>query len=83
MVEVADDGPGIPTELQGKVFEPFFTTKEVGYGTGLGLDISYQIVEQHNGTLEVDSRPGLTRFIVRLPVGATPAPVDAAPAHFR
>ena len=83
MVEVADDGPGIPAELQDKVFEPFFTTKEVGYGTGLGLDISYRIVEQHNGTLEVDSRPGLTRFIVRLPVGATPPPVDAGPGHFR
>jgi signal transduction histidine kinase len=70
MVEVTDDGPGIPEEIQGKIFEPFFTTKGVGYGTGLGLDISYRIVQQHSGTLEVDSHPGLTRFIVRLPVAA-------------
>jgi signal transduction histidine kinase len=83
MVEVADDGPGIPKELLDKVFEPFFTTKEVGYGTGLGLDISYRIVEQHSGTLEVDSHPGLTRFIVRLPIGASPAPAEPGAAHFR
>ncbi len=83
MVEVADNGPGIPEEIQGKVFEPFFTTKDVGYGTGLGLDISYRIVRQHNGTLEVQSHPGLTRFIVRLPIGASTTPVDTAPAHFQ
>ncbi|MDQ5852652.1 MAG: ATP-binding protein [Chloroflexota bacterium] len=83
MVEVADDGTGIPEEIQGKVFEPFFTTKGVGYGTGLGLDISYRIVQQHNGTLEVHSRPGLTRFIVRLPVGASTAPDESGSGHFR
>ena len=83
MVEVADDGPGIPEAIQGKVFEPFFTTKEVGYGTGLGLDISYRIVQQHKGALEVHSQPGLTRFIVRLPIGASTAPDDSGPGHFR
>jgi signal transduction histidine kinase len=83
MVEVTDDGPGIPEELQGKIFEPFFTTKGVGYGTGLGLDISYRIVQQHKGTLEVDSHPGLTRFIVRLPIGASTASGDSGPGDFQ
>ncbi len=71
MVEVADNGPGIPDHVLPRIFEPFFTTKDVGVGTGLGLDITYRIITQHNGTLEVQSQPGLTRFIVRLPVGAT------------
>jgi signal transduction histidine kinase len=68
MVEVADSGPGIPPEVQPRIFEPFFTTKGVGQGTGLGLDISYRIVKQHNGSIELQSQPGSTRFIVRLPV---------------
>lgn len=83
MVEVADNGPGIPAEIQGKIFEPFFTTKGVGYGTGLGLDISYRIVQQHNGTLEVDSHPGLTRFIVRLPLGEAIPSSDIGQGHFQ
>jgi signal transduction histidine kinase len=70
MVEVADDGPGIPAEIQARIFEPFFTTKGVGAGTGLGLDISYRVIKQHHGTIEVQSQPGNTRFIVRLPVGS-------------
>lgn len=73
MVEVADDGPGIPGHVLPHIFEPFFTTKDVGYGTGLGLDIAYHIVQRHQGTLEVQSRPGQTRFIVRLPVQPTSA----------
>jgi signal transduction histidine kinase len=73
LVEVGDDGPGIPPELQERVFEPFFTTKDVGKGTGLGLDVSYRIVVQrHHGDLRVESRPGDTRFQVLLPL--TPAP---------
>ena len=69
LVEIADDGPGIPRELQGRVFEPFFTTKGVGAGTGLGLDLAYRIVVgRHGGDIRVESRPGETRFQVRLPL---------------
>jgi signal transduction histidine kinase len=68
VVEVVDDGPGVPPELQSRVFEPFFTTKEVGAGTGLGLDIVRRIVETHHGQVRVLSEPGETRFQVRLPV---------------
>jgi signal transduction histidine kinase len=71
MVEVADNGSGIPAEVMPQIFEPFFTTKEVGKGTGLGLDITYRIVEQHGGTIDVQSLPGRTRFIVRLPIQHT------------
>lgn len=67
MVEVTDDGPGIPADVQPRIFEPFFTTKEVGSGTGLGLDITYRIIQEHHGSIEVETRPGCTRFIVRLP----------------
>lgn len=67
-VEVADTGPGIPPDVVGRVFEPFFTTKPVGSGTGLGLDIAWRIVVgKHHGDLTVRSRPGDTRFLVRLP----------------
>jgi signal transduction histidine kinase len=69
LVEVADDGPGVPRDLQGRVFEPFYTTKGVGAGVGLGLDISYRIVvRQHGGDIRVVSQPGDTRFQVRLPL---------------
>ncbi|MHB8845542.1 MAG: ATP-binding protein [Nitrospirota bacterium] len=65
---VRDTGAGIPAELLGKVFDPFFTTKPVGEGTGLGLTISHRIVEEHRGTIEVESRPGTgTAFIITLP----------------
>jgi signal transduction histidine kinase len=70
MVEIADNGPGIPPDVLPRIFEPFFTTKAVGVGTGLGLDISYRIIQQHNGTMEVHSQPGHTRFIIRLPIKA-------------
>ena len=69
LVEVADDGPGVPEDLQARVFEPFYTTKGVGAGVGLGLDISYRIVVgQHGGDIRVVSQPGDTRFQVRLPL---------------
>jgi signal transduction histidine kinase len=67
-VEVEDDGPGIPEEIQGRILDPFFTTKPPGSGTGLGLDISYNIVvHKHKGTLSFESEPGKTIFKVRLP----------------
>jgi signal transduction histidine kinase len=69
LVEIRDTGPGVPEEFRQRVFEPFFTTKPVGEGTGLGLDISYRIVvNRHGGDLSLTSRPGDTRFQVRLPV---------------
>jgi signal transduction histidine kinase len=69
LVEVADDGPGIPEDVRARIFEPFYTTKDVGKGTGLGLDISYRVVvEDHKGDIRVLSEPGDTRFQVRLPI---------------
>lgn len=70
-IEVQDNGPGIPKEVQSRIFEPFFTTKQVGKGTGLGLSVSYMIITQnHNGTFQVSSEVGVgTTFIIRLPVG--------------
>jgi signal transduction histidine kinase len=69
LVEVADNGPGVPEELQAHVFEPYFTTKGVGAGSGLGLDVSYRIVVgRHGGDIRVVSRPGDTRFQIRLPM---------------
>ena len=68
IVEIADNGPGIPPEIQSRIFEPFFTTKAVGSGTGLGLEIAYRIVvSQHNGDICCFSKSGETRFQVRLP----------------
>jgi signal transduction histidine kinase len=69
VIEFADTGQGVPPEIRERIFEPFFTTKPVGQGTGLGLDISWRIVvNRHHGDLRVESVPGDTRFIVRLPL---------------
>jgi signal transduction histidine kinase len=69
VVEVADDGPGIPEDVRARIFEPFFTTKPVGEGTGLGLDTVRRIVEErHKGTISVASQPGATTFRVWLPL---------------
>jgi signal transduction histidine kinase len=69
MVEIGDTGPGVPDEVRTRVFEPFFTTKDVGKGTGLGLDIAWQIVVgRHNGEIRLESTPGNTRFQVVLPL---------------
>jgi signal transduction histidine kinase len=68
VVEIGDTGPGIPPEIQPRIFEPFFTTKQVGEGTGLGLDTVHRIVRKHHGSITFTSKPGETRFQVRLPV---------------
>jgi signal transduction histidine kinase len=68
LVDIIDNGPGIPPEVKSRIFDPFFTTKEVGEGTGLGLDTVYRIVRQHKGDIRVDSHPGETHFQVRLPI---------------
>jgi len=68
MVEIGDNGPGIPPEIQAQVFDPFFTTKGVGQGTGLGLDTACRIARKHHGDIRVVSKPGDTRFQVELPI---------------
>jgi signal transduction histidine kinase len=71
LVEIVDNGPGIPVEIQSRIFDPFFTTKGVGEGTGLGLDTVYRIVRKHHGNISFVSKPGNTCFRVRLPVKNT------------
>jgi GAF domain-containing protein/CheY-like chemotaxis protein len=78
-VEVMDNGPGIPAEILPRIFEPFFTTKEVGSGSGLGLSVSYGIVQEHGGRLTAESEPGRTVFILELPVGEGGGTEAAAP----
>src|SRR5271154_7419222 len=72
VVEIIDNGPGIPQEVQPHIFEPFFTTKGVGEGTGLGLDTVQRIVKKHRGNIQVTSKPGETRFQVWLPLSGAP-----------
>jgi PAS domain S-box-containing protein len=80
VVEVSDNGPGIPEEVVSRVFDPFFTTKPVGLGLGLGLSICHGIVTSHGGTITVDSAPGRgTTFRIALP--AKPLEAAAAPAN--
>ena len=69
ILEINDDGPGIPEDVQKKIFDPFFTTKEVGKGTGLGLTVAYAIVHEHGGRIRLASKPGSgASFFVELPV---------------
>jgi signal transduction histidine kinase len=83
VIEIGDNGPGIPPEIQSRIFEPFFTTKDVGQGSGLGLDIAYRIVvTEHQGDVTLVSAPGATVFTVRLPIrgidGVTPDATSGA-----
>jgi signal transduction histidine kinase len=70
VIEIGDNGPGIPVSIQPHIFEPFFTTKGVGEGTGLGLDTVQRIVKKHRGNVQVSSKPGDTRFQIFLPLAS-------------
>jgi signal transduction histidine kinase len=71
LVEIADDGPGVPEDVLPKIFDPFFTTKEVGKGTGLGLTVAYAIIQEHGGTISAASRAGEgASFRIELPTAA-------------
>ena len=70
LIEIRDNGAGIPPEARSRIFEPFFTTKAVGEGTGLGLDTVARIVRKHRGNVRFESKPGDTCFQVRLPIGS-------------
>jgi two-component system cell cycle sensor histidine kinase/response regulator CckA len=79
VLEINDDGPGIPDDVQLKIFDPFFTTKDVGKGTGLGLTVAYAIVQEHGGRIRLESKPGSgASFYVELPV--TGANLSHSPA---
>jgi signal transduction histidine kinase len=90
MIEIRDNGKGIPPDVLPRIFDPFFTTKDTGKGTGLGLSISFKIIEQHKGKILVHSRLGEgTTFTILLPAsqsaaaiedGSTPAPEAATPS---
>ncbi len=82
VIEVMDQGQGIPEELQETIFEPFYTTKPTGKGTGLGLSLAFKILEDHNGSLRIDSQPGIgTRVIVTLPIEETEQPYESLAHH--
>ena len=84
IIEVNDDGPGIPETVQPKIFDPFFTTKEVGQGTGLGLTVAYAIVQEHGGRLRLESRAEEgASFYVELPVAGGKLPASDTPAVSR
>jgi signal transduction histidine kinase len=70
VIEIADDGSGMPEEVMNKIFDPFFTTKDVGSGTGLGMSISYSIIKNHGGKIDVKSEVGKgSTFKITLPSG--------------
>jgi two-component system, NtrC family, sensor kinase len=66
-IDIIDNGMGIPDDIKGKIFDPFFTTRSPGEGTGLGLSVCHRIIEEHNGSIHVESNTGLTTFTIYLP----------------
>ncbi|EMO56458.1 GHKL domain protein [Leptospira santarosai str. CBC1416] len=76
VVEIEDDGPGIPVKIQDRIWDPFFTTKDQGEGTGLGLGIAKGIVEKHKGKITLTSHPGKTIFRIELPVNPEAVPSE-------
>ncbi len=68
IILITDSGKGIPPEIQSRIFEPFFTTKSLGEGSGLGLYIVKNIIDKHDGTIQINSIPGKTTFTVLLPI---------------
>ena len=80
VLQVSDDGPGVPPDVKNKIFDPFFTTKDVGKGTGLGLTVAYAIVREHGGSIRVDSHPtGGASFTVEFPVSSVETTVRPRP----
>ncbi|HEV8337060.1 MAG TPA: response regulator [Candidatus Polarisedimenticolia bacterium] len=78
-MRISDDGPGIPPDIQARIFEPFFTTKKEGKGTGLGLSLCYGIIQEHGGTIRVESTPGQgTIFVIELPIVEEKGPAGSA-----
>ncbi|HDH53671.1 MAG TPA: HAMP domain-containing histidine kinase, partial [Nitrospirae bacterium] len=68
-IDFSDNGPGIPENIRNRIFDPFFTTKEVGTGTGMGLNVTYEIISSYGGTIEVKSETGKgTTFSILLPL---------------
>ncbi len=80
-LQIMDTGPGIPPNVLHRIFEPFFTTKPIGQGTGLGLSLVHEIVKKHSGTIDVQSRPGMTEFRLTFPPMAQEEQLQKAAPH--